>query len=431
MSNAPYSPPPYSSPQNTSAPVAPALSEAVFAPLPLRARGVLENLDLAFKLFKQYWKPLLAWGAVTNGLMLLALATSLSFLVGPPFIIGPVCCVLAAAVRGQNVGFKQCWGFSQPRVGNLLAMHLLSSLIAGAVIGALSLGLFVLAGWLGSALPNAGALPTFLFSMVVAVSISMVLSMGLAWQGMVSMVAAMEDEHRGVSALKRAWTLLRGRWKAALGLLTILNLALLVLWGMLWGLFSLLAGVGALGNAFSGRGGDSALIGVLGTIAISSWLIFTLFMPIYYLAQALFYLDARVRHEALDLEWNAHRTGEAAAQSTSPHLGYASASAPQSFFEPISAPGAPAPTATGASTGTWAPTPENPMNSAPPDATPFEAQSSWASADGSASPFAAPPGASPEGVSPPADASLHEPTPGDSEDSGASTWSGSSPFAPR
>lgn len=466
MSNA-YSPPPYSQPPYSPAPQAPASpspGEAVFAPLPLRPRAVLENLDLAFKLFKQYWKPLLGWAAVANGLMLLALATSLSFLVGPPFMIGPIGCVLAAAVRGQNVGFRQCWGFSQPRIGNLLAMHLLSSIVCGLVVGAQCLGLFMLSNWISSALPSAAILPSFLYILVVAGSISVVLSLALAWQGMVSMVCCMEDEHRSVGALKRAWTLLRGRWKAALGLLTVLNLALLALWGVLYGVLALFLGVGSLGSAFTGRGGDWAIVGALGAMIISSWLVFTLFLPIYYLAQALFYLDARVRHEALDLEWNAHRTVEAAQPTAFQPAQYAPEGAPQSFFQTVEAPIAPPSTSS-----TWAPAPAPPVNTAPfaaPAEAPGAPLTAWASPETSASPtlqppasfsgepavaasepspFAAPPEAAPSPsplgtptlATTPAHISLDKPEPDASQitpedaEGGASTWGGSSPFAPR
>lgn len=426
MSNA-YSPPPYSPAPGAPAPIAETSSAVIFAPLPLRARGVLENLDLAFKLFKQYWKPLLAWGALSNAMMLLALATSLSFLVGPPLLIGPICCVLAAAVRGQAVGFKQCWAFSQPRLGNVLAMHLLSSLIAGAIVGVLGLGLFMLSAALSSALPNVPALAGFFYILLVVLGVSTVLSLGLAWQGMVTMVCCMEDEHRSTSALKRAWTLLHGRWKAALGMLTILNLALLALWGVVYGVGALLLGFGALGQAFTGQGDDWAVIGLIAAVVVSGWMVFTLFLPIYYLAQALFYLDARVRNEALDLEWNAHRTVET---SFGARQAQSYTEAPQTFFPTVEAPAA--------MTSTWAPTADAPFNThTPPVSIPEnQAASTWAPAPSASpsapSPFAAPPQPAPPGApaATPAAPSQPEPSASDSDaEDSASTWS--SPFAPR
>ena len=431
MSNA-YSPPPYSPSPHQPAPIAPTASEVIFAPLPLRARGVLENLDLAFKLFRQYWKPLLAWGAIANGLMLLALATSLSFLVGPPLLIGPVCCVLAAAVRGQAVGFKQCWAFSSPRLGNVLAMHLLSSLIVGAIGGVLGLGLVMLGSAASSSLSGASFLWLgILFFILIAVVGSTLLSLMLAWQGMVTVVCCMEDEHRSTSALKRAWTLLRGRWKAALGLLTILNLALAALTGVLYGIAALFLGFGALGQAFSGRGDEMAIVALIGGLVVSGWLIFTLFLPIYYLAQALFYLDARVRNEALDLEWNAHRTGEAVGPAMAQVQYGSPAHEAQTFFPTVEAPSGMA--------SSWSPTAEAPFNThaAPEPATypDFAPASTSTPAATAPSPFAAPPQPAPSGapappVAPePASPRKPEEAAPDAEDS-ASTGS-NSPFSPR
>ncbi len=386
MSNAPYSPPPYSAPPA----LGPAPIEVAFAPLPLRPRSVLENLDLAFKLFKQYWKPLLAWAAVANVLM--TVVVYLGVLIAPPFIVAPTCCVLAAAVRGQHVSFKQCWGFARPRIWNLLAVHVLSGVVAALVVGTLCMGLFALSVWISSSLPPGSGIASFLIGVVVILAMSVVLSMALAWQGMVGMVACMEDENRDTSAMKRAWVLLRGRWKAALGLLTILNLALLVLWGTLWGVVALIMGIDGFSRALEGGGNGLPSFQLLGTLTASSWMLFTLYMPLYYLAQALFYLDARVRHEALDLEWDAHRSE---VQAPAPH--YRQANAPQTFFEPIATPGA---------------------NTSP----------AWAS-----NPFASQP---PHDLALPATSPEQKPEPSQEQSSAEAiapqdTWSSNSPFAPR
>ncbi len=393
MSNAPYSPPsPYSAPSASAA-------EAVFAPLPLRPRNVLENLDLAFKLFKQYWKPLLAWAAIANALMTVVLYFGI--LVGPPFIIAPACCVLAAAVRGQRVGFRQCWGFARPRLWNLLAVHVLSSIVAAVVMAVACGGLFALSVWIGSRFSGSFGVGTFLIVVVAVLALSVVLSMALAWQGMVSMVACMEDDNRDSRAMKRAWVLLRGRWKAALGLLTILNLALMVLWGALWGIVGLMTGADGLGRALQGNGGLPSA-GLLGYLTASSWLLFTLFMPLYYLAQGLFYLDARVRHEALDLEWDAHRSENPSPQPRPQPRPQPQANTPQTFFERIEAPYSPAQAEP--SSGAWA-------------ANPFAPQPAATSAEPATS--AAP--------TPSEQASSAEPAPSAQPES----WTEGSPFAPR
>jgi hypothetical protein len=160
-----------------------------FPPLPLRARGVIELLDLTIKVFRRYFGVLVAWAAILiGGYFLVAgmgaasMGTSLfrnptpdailgavwtvgALMFGAgllgflcyPLVVGAVACCVAAAVRGQRVTFAQCWEFTRPRYGPMLLYVFLTGLVGIlAAIGlTIFIGLVVAASVaIGSALPT-------------------------------------------------------------------------------------------------------------------------------------------------------------------------------------------------------------------------------------------------------------------------------------
>ena len=311
-------------------PTSPLASPAAeFAPLPLRQRGVLETLDVAFKLFRQYWKPLVAWAAIAAFVNLIPVLNYVTFFFTPPLIIGAVCCCVAAAVRGQNVGFKQCWRFLKPRYWNVVAMHVLASIVFFVAL----FGLFLVAalafaavtplfssisdGWVSVVL---GIIAVVLFLVVFGV-IATALGM---WQSLTAIVACMEDDPQNNGAMRRAWNLMKGNWRAVVNISMILGLAMLVLWGILAGVSSVLLGMGTLRNIVRGYDvfNDSGIFSIVASMVLSSYVLMLVYLPLHYLAAALLYLDFRVRKEALDLEWTAHASAPQPATAPPPAMAH-------------------------------------------------------------------------------------------------------------
>ena len=292
-----------------------ATPESTFAPLPLRPRGPMEVLDIAVRVFKQYLWVLLGWSA------LVVVGTSvLSFLPGlgiaavifTPIIVGACACCLAAAVRGQPVSFGQCWQFTKSRFGPMLGMYLLALLIMFGIFLALIIvgGLLV---WgivaVSSGNSSAGLVGGVVIGSVGGVGALLLFSCLIIWISFVMIVVCMEEDKRGTPSLRRAYDLLRGHWGRILGLSTLLGLGMLALLVIFWAAGAMLFGVAALGDLFSGRVfDDSRLLGALSIFGIGYIALQIVWSPLFYLTLTLFYLDLRIRKEALDLEWSAHTT---------------------------------------------------------------------------------------------------------------------------
>lgn len=286
---------------------------SAFSPLPLRARSVLELLDTSLKVYKQYFWVLLGWSALVNILGLLASTVCSGFgqMLFTPVFLGVAACCVAAAVRGQNVTFGQCWQFAQARFGGMLGWFLLTMLITFVVLGVLCglfIGLFaLLAGIMfGGNSTTDGVLIT-VYVVVASLVISLV-GIGLfTWSHMAPLVECMEENNREKKVLPRSWALMQGQWMRATSLMTILSLAALVLLIIIWSAGALIMGLDAVRQAFEGSFSPSLLL-IIGIMISSYGLVFTLFTPAFLIAIVLFYLDIRVRKDALDLEWTTHAT---------------------------------------------------------------------------------------------------------------------------
>jgi len=286
--------------------------EAAFAPMPLRVRGVLENLDVAIKAFKQYFWVMVAWAAIVNGINLIPIVSYVSYLFTPPLIIGAAACCMAAAVRGQRVSFTQCWRFTQPRFWSIVGMHVCALLVVGLIFGLLC-GIAVLAGIAGAYLfGNApGSVSTVILGITGVVGIILLgiaVTALWAWHTLVGIVACMEDDRRNTNALTRARELLRGQWRPVISLMMLLGLGMLMLWLIIGAAGLMMGGLSAARDLFNGTPSDANSLKALVGFFFSSWLVMTFYSPIQYLAMTLVYLDLRVRKEALDIEWTAHQT---------------------------------------------------------------------------------------------------------------------------
>lgn len=309
-----------------------------FAPLPLRARGVLETFDVAVKVFRRYFKVLISWAAfvamisgVASVLATGAVGANMSnpevmigrlfstFLLAAflsivlwPLGIGAVGCCLAAAVRGQKVSFGQCWQFTRPRYGGILGSCIAAGLLAIVItMGATIICLLVLALSTGAfaVLPRAMQWVSGILGFLIFFGgMTCVMSLLGTWFSMVPIVVCMEDDKRNTRSMGRASELLGGHWRRALALGFVLALANLLLGIVAQTTIYLLGQLPRLIGVAQGieDGATNWILVLLGSVIMS--LISAIATPFSFLVVGLFYLDLRIRKEALDLEWAAHTT---------------------------------------------------------------------------------------------------------------------------
>ncbi len=336
-----------------------------FTPLPLRARSVLELIDTALKVYKQYFLVLLGWSAGMHfiGVLpaispLLAWIGYLAFLLTPLKLSVAACCI-AGAVRGQNVTFAQCWEFSKPRFGAMLGWLILAGIIGflgflltmvpGAMLmGAVAVGAGAAGSSAGSAVGIAGMVFGFML-FFLAISFGMVFM--FSWAYMVPLVVCMEEGRAAQGPMARTWELLRGQWGRLTGLMMVLGMAVMMIMLSMGAAATWSMGFEQLRQSITGGNPSPEFLRQIMGASIGISFIMMFFEPAMMLALVLFYLDVRVRKEALDLEWSAHQTQpvEAALSAAYQPAPMASPGVFPSPAEPLSAPqealAAPAPSA--------------------------------------------------------------------------------------
>lgn len=332
--------------------------------MPLRARGVLETLDLTIKVFRRYFRVLLAWSALSIGvctlvalfgvasagvalfnpsnpypysgfstaammsLMLSSLgACALAFFCYPLMVGASACCV-AGAVRGQNIKFAQCWSFSRPRYWSMLGQTFLAFLVMWiAFIGAaIAFGLVIALGvFVVSSLPGfAAGFLGIIGAIVLYAAFFVVMMMVGLWLVLVPVVVCMEENNRNSNALGRALSLLRGNWRRAAGLMLIV-----------WIGFALAGAIFQMPLALMGTSDGSSGGLLLGGAFLMQMLFYLAGVPFYTLLISLFYIDARVRNEALDLEWSSHAGTPHDETTNGTPLNTSATNGQPSFYPPV------------------------------------------------------------------------------------------------
>jgi len=308
-----------------------------FAPLPVRARTTLEIFDTAFKLFRRYAGVLLGWAFLSSLVNLIPFVGSFAYVLTLPLFYGAVSCVIAAAVRGQNVRFGQVWGFTKARYGAMVGVLILAGLLFLALVFGVSMGVALLAVLFISLVAQFGTAATVVAWIVGilagTVLTSLFLAITVGWFTLAPIVACLEDQHRGSSALSRALSLLSGSWRKACAVSVVTSLASGAAAAILGSVIAFVF-YGGFDKMIGANASDSASLGLLATSGGFSTLFLTFSMPVQALVIGVFYLDLRTRKEALDLEW----TNYAAQPEPSPEELAAQSARPQ-------APPPPAPTA--------------------------------------------------------------------------------------
>jgi hypothetical protein len=290
------------------------MSEMAQDQLPLRRRGTLEIFDVALKLYKRYFVPLIVWSMVASlaqfaGMWLPAAGWIITIAVAP-IAIGSVACCLAAAVHGRDISIKECWNFLFKRYGSVLHVYILCGLIAFILLFALMIVIGVLAYFvimLFSQLLSSSDAASLLGAVgivVAALCASVFFACLFAWMGMTPLALCLEGDGKDNGRfLRRTYDLMRGNWWRIFGIVSMVGLAILGLIIILMGMASVIIGLGTLKEITSGHLSPDDLSKLIAGYVGSFSLVSILWSPFYYLALGLQYLDLRVRKEALDLEW--------------------------------------------------------------------------------------------------------------------------------
>lgn len=294
-----------------------------FSPFPLRARGLVEQFDAAIKLYKQYFWVLLGWSAITTGASVLGAVLPMGGMAAlflTPIVVGACVCCVAAAVRGQNVEFGQCWRFTQPRFWPVLGLHILSWIVGGLALMVLAAAVTaIIVGGVFAFRESSGAVQLLmgvLAFLILGAIVTVVSTVFITWMGLVPVVVCMEDDKRNTAALGRAYEILRGHWVRITTLMALVGLAILALYVILMATTAMLMGLGRISDMASGRiWSEGSLWLFLIAFVGSATLLGMITTPLYYLLITVFYLDVRVRQEALDLEWTAHSTAPLSASA--------------------------------------------------------------------------------------------------------------------
>lgn len=338
-----------------------------FQPMPVRARNSLELVDTAIKLYRRYFVVLLTWSCACDIINLVPRLRLLTFFTSVIVAGAAVCCV-AAAVRGQNVTFRQCWAFTKPRYWPLWGMYVLSGILLIILLIIAAFG-FVLVGTGISlaiaTLPSSVQGPAvLLLFLIIGAVMAIVLPVAFVWHGLVQVVVCMEEDKRNTRALGRAYDLLLAHWMRLAGLMTLFGLGLTAIYCILITVAFMLVGFPSVENLHDRMYIYQTLERIKIPVTVATTGVNILWSPFFFLLVSVLYLDLRVRKEALDLEWAAHTTA-AAAPATDP---YPVATLTASDNRWVGPEAAPHPTPEPQATSPFAPTPFVPGATAMPTA---------------------------------------------------------------
>ena len=188
--------------------------------------------------------------------------------------------VLYKAIGDAHLGRRPDWRdslrFAWSRIRSLLWLGLLSALAYGALWG----------------MANLVRLETILVVVTIAAVLAAIY-IGVSW--VVAVPSLLNEDVRGVAALRRSHQLVRGRWWPMFGLLIVSALMVFVvafIIGFIYGIISFSSDALA----------DASSLGSLASGAIVNLLVNALALPFLAAVVTLAYFDLRSRKEGYDLE---------------------------------------------------------------------------------------------------------------------------------
>jgi hypothetical protein len=204
---------------------------------------------------------------------------------------------VSEAVLGRRLAPRALWSRVRPRLWRVIGLALLTLVLAGAVLVALSValgGLIAAAAGLGG--DTAGVVAVLVvivgFPLVIAGFVFVWVRISLAGPALVL------EDLRPVAALKRSWHLAKGSWWRLFGIQILTGIVVTIGSGIVSAPFSQVGtmlmdrGAGSTGMTFA-----AAALSAVGEIITG-----TVFTPFSAAVTSLLYIDRRMRAEGLDVE---------------------------------------------------------------------------------------------------------------------------------
>lgn len=267
--------------------------------IPLHPMSVGDVLDGTFRLLRATWSTVavvvlvayvpievlraliaptnLTFGASQELPVGSALGFSLLTFLVSPLVTGAVTWVVAERDRGTSIDWIEAYRAAGRRYLPLVGASVLTGLIAGALMLVVALPLVLL-----------GAVTVPVLGVLAAVVVGIVLVVALVGLLYVIVPAVMLEGLGPWQAIRRSVRLLRPRFWSVIGIVLLAGLLILLVGGMLGGVFGLVASVtGPVGWVFAAVGG---IVNQLVAIPLGANI------------ALLVYVDARIRQEGYDLE---------------------------------------------------------------------------------------------------------------------------------
>lgn len=209
---------------------------------------------------------------------------------------GVVVVEVTHAVVAEKPTLREVWQRVRPVAWRLIGYTALLSLVLVAVAAVLTAAMLALAA---VAVPVAILLTVLLVLGSIPVLLFFTIKLLLVPSAIIMERATL----RG--AVVRSWTLTRGRFWPALGIIVIISLSFAVLGQVISIPFSLLSSGLTVIVAPTGAADPSAMIGMVVTVLLMYALLFVIqsvAIVVQSTATALIYVDARMRREGLDLD---------------------------------------------------------------------------------------------------------------------------------
>lgn len=196
-------------------------------------------------------------------------------------VSGAVTWAVARHEEGHDVDWRQAYGAAWRRYGSLLGASVL--LLVLGIVGFIAVvALAAAVGWVVHVAVG----------VIVGLAGAVLLALVVLPVSYVNVPVIVLERRRAVAGLRRSWGLLRPRLGAVFGIVLLAFIIVAIVAGVVGGLLALLAG------------GLAMIAEPLGwiTSGAANVLVQLIVLPLVANVALLVYLDARIRHEGLDIE---------------------------------------------------------------------------------------------------------------------------------